>query len=179
MYSYEDRIRAVKLYIKLGKHTRPTIGQLGYPTKNALKIWHREYEHSRDLQVGYVRLRQKYSTEQMQAAVLPMRPGQLERSRTTTSATAPRTCSPRSMCGPAQSSARCTGATAVSISGTSWPPSSDPLCLGWTCTWCWTTPALTRHLLSSASCCAIPACICTSRPPRRPGSTWWSAGSPS
>jgi transposase InsO family protein/transposase-like protein len=69
MYSYEDRIRAVKLYIKLGKRTRPTIRQLGYPTKNALKSWHREYEHSRDLQVGYVRSRQKYSDEQKQAAV--------------------------------------------------------------------------------------------------------------
>ncbi len=53
MYSYEDRIRAVKLYIKLGKRIRPTIRQLGYPTKNALKSWYREYEQSRDLQVGY------------------------------------------------------------------------------------------------------------------------------
>lgn len=29
MYSYEDRIRAVKLYIKLGKRTGATIRQLG------------------------------------------------------------------------------------------------------------------------------------------------------
>ena len=69
MYSYEDRIRAVKLYIKLGKRLRATIRQLGYATKNALKSWHREYEHSRDLQVNYVRSRQKYSTEQKQAAL--------------------------------------------------------------------------------------------------------------
>ena len=69
MYLYEDRIRAVKLYIKLGKRTGPTIRQLGFPTKNALKSWHREYEHSRDLQVRYVRSRQKYSDEQKQAAV--------------------------------------------------------------------------------------------------------------
>ena len=41
MYLNEDRIRAVKLYIKLGKRTAPTIRQLGYPTKNALKSWHR------------------------------------------------------------------------------------------------------------------------------------------
>ena len=44
MYSYEDRIRAVELYIKLGKRTSPTIRQLGYPTKNALKGWYREYQ---------------------------------------------------------------------------------------------------------------------------------------
>mgnify|MGYP001339380661 FL=1 len=44
MYSYEDRLRAVRLYIKLGKRIGLTIRQLGYPTKNALKTWYREYE---------------------------------------------------------------------------------------------------------------------------------------
>lgn len=37
MYSYEDRIRAVTLYIKLGKRFGATIQQLGYATKNSLK----------------------------------------------------------------------------------------------------------------------------------------------
>lgn len=55
MYSYEDRLRAVRLYIKLGKRVGLTIRQLGYPTKNALKAWCREYEQSRDLPAGYVR----------------------------------------------------------------------------------------------------------------------------
>ena len=44
MFSYEDRLRAVQLYIKLGKRVGLTIRQLGYPTKNALKSWYREYE---------------------------------------------------------------------------------------------------------------------------------------
>ena len=48
MYSYDDRIRAVELYIKLGKRVRATIRQLGYPTKNALKSWCREYEQALD-----------------------------------------------------------------------------------------------------------------------------------
>jgi len=69
MYSYEDRIRAVELYIKLGKRVRATIGQLGYSTKNALKGWYREYERRLALPKGYVRPRQKYSQEQMEAAV--------------------------------------------------------------------------------------------------------------
>ena len=69
MYSYEDRIRAVRLYIKLGKRTGATIRQLGYPTKNALKSWHREYEQGRDLQVGYARSKPKYSDEQKKVAV--------------------------------------------------------------------------------------------------------------
>ncbi len=37
MYSYEDRIRAFKLYIKVGQCTGETIRQLGYPTKNSLR----------------------------------------------------------------------------------------------------------------------------------------------
>ena len=68
MYSYEDRIRAVKLYIKLGKRTGATIRKLGYPTKNALKNWHREYAQGRDLPVGYTRLKPKYSDEQKKVA---------------------------------------------------------------------------------------------------------------
>ncbi|EKS71999.1 integrase catalytic subunit [Burkholderia sp. SJ98] len=36
MYSYEDRLRAVQLYLKLGKRIRATIRKLGYPTKNSL-----------------------------------------------------------------------------------------------------------------------------------------------
>ena len=49
MYSYEDRLRAVQLYIKLGKRVGLTVRQLGYPTKNALKTWYREYEQRHDL----------------------------------------------------------------------------------------------------------------------------------
>jgi putative transposase len=69
MYLYEDRIRAVKLYIKLGKRTGATIRQLGYPTKNALKSWHRDYEQGRDLLLGYALSRSKYSEEQNKVAV--------------------------------------------------------------------------------------------------------------
>ena len=69
MYSYEERIRALKLYVKLGKRLGITIRQLGYPTKNSLIGWYREYERYRDLQMGYVRSSGKYSVEQMQVAV--------------------------------------------------------------------------------------------------------------
>ena len=69
MYSYEDRIRAVELYIKLGKRLRATIRQLGYPTKNSLIGWYREYERSRELRVEYSRSGQKYSDQQKHAAV--------------------------------------------------------------------------------------------------------------
>lgn len=69
MYSYEDRVRAVKLYIKLGKRTGATIRQLGYATKNSLKAWHREYEKNLDLRATYVRAQPKYSVEERTLAV--------------------------------------------------------------------------------------------------------------
>ncbi len=69
MYSYEDRMRAVHLYIKLGKRVRATILQLGYPTKASLANWHREYERCLDLPQGYQRSKPKYSHAQQQQAV--------------------------------------------------------------------------------------------------------------
>ena len=68
MYSYEDKIRAVELYIRLGKRVKATIRQLGYPTKNALKGWYREQERRGDLAKGYHRA-PRYSTVQQQAAL--------------------------------------------------------------------------------------------------------------
>lgn len=68
MYSYEDRLRAVLLYVKLGKRVGLTLRQLGYPTKNALKSWHREYEQRLELHAGYVR-RTKFSNAQKKRAV--------------------------------------------------------------------------------------------------------------
>jgi transposase InsO family protein/transposase-like protein len=45
-----------------------TIRQLGYPTKNSLKSWHREFEKRHDLPTGYVR-RPRYSKAQKERAV--------------------------------------------------------------------------------------------------------------
>lgn len=54
IYSHADRIRAVELYIKLGKRVKATLPQLGYPIKNALSHWYCEYEQHRDLYVRCV-----------------------------------------------------------------------------------------------------------------------------
>ncbi|KMK64481.1 IS3 family transposase [Puniceibacterium sp. IMCC21224] len=69
MYSYEDRMRAVELYIKLGKRVRATIRELGYPTKNALKGWHREYERRQDLRIRSVSRPPKFSDAQKRVAL--------------------------------------------------------------------------------------------------------------
>ena len=64
MYSYEDRMRAVELYIKLGKRLGATIRELGYPTKNALKGWFREYERQQDLPIRSAPRPPKFSAKQ-------------------------------------------------------------------------------------------------------------------
>jgi transposase-like protein len=69
MYSYEDRIRAVELFIKLGMRVRPTIRQLGYPTKNSLKGWYREYQQRQDLPKSYAEREPKFSQAQKAAAL--------------------------------------------------------------------------------------------------------------
>lgn len=43
MYSYDDRLRAVKLYIQYGKSAADTIRELGYPSRKNLRRWYRSY----------------------------------------------------------------------------------------------------------------------------------------
>lgn len=69
MYSYEERMRAVELYIKLGKRVRATIRELGYPTKKSLKGWHREFERRQDLRIRSVSRPPKFSDAQKRMAL--------------------------------------------------------------------------------------------------------------
>jgi putative transposase len=69
MYTYEERLKALELYVKLGKRSGATIRQLGYPTKNSLKKWHQEFLKCGDLHVAYARSKRKYSVEQMNVAI--------------------------------------------------------------------------------------------------------------
>jgi len=69
MHGYEDRSRAVALYIKLGKRVQATIRELGYPTKNTLMCWYREYERCRDLSIVSALRPTKFSEAQKQAAL--------------------------------------------------------------------------------------------------------------
>ncbi len=69
MYSYEDRMRAVALYIKLGKRPKAAIRQLGYPSKNALKGWCREYERHPELRLGFAPRAPKFTQAQKEVAV--------------------------------------------------------------------------------------------------------------
>ena len=68
MYSYEDRMRAVLLYIKYGKRTAPVIRELGYPSRKNLPRWYRAYVQMGDLP-RRSRPKPRYTPEQKEAAV--------------------------------------------------------------------------------------------------------------
>ncbi len=68
MYSYEERKKAVELYIKFDKSACSVVRELGYPTTRMLTLWYREY-----LENGYLheksRLQKGYTAEQIAVAV--------------------------------------------------------------------------------------------------------------
>ncbi len=68
MYSYEDRMKAVQLYIKYDHSISSVICKLGYPTKTMLLRWYKEYMATGDLRKVYKK-EPKYSEEQKQMAL--------------------------------------------------------------------------------------------------------------
>ena len=43
MYSKKEKLKAIKLYIKYNKKSSTVRRELGYPTKNALRNWYKDY----------------------------------------------------------------------------------------------------------------------------------------
>jgi transposase-like protein len=68
MYSYDERIKAVKLYFKYHKNNAAVIRELGYPDRQSLYKWVKEYESNGDLRNEFKR-KSKYSTEERKVAV--------------------------------------------------------------------------------------------------------------
>ena len=69
MYSYEDRLKAVKLYIQYDRSYASVYRELGYPpSSHSIKLWVKEYEQNGDLHTSYNKAN-KYSDEQRQAAI--------------------------------------------------------------------------------------------------------------
>ena len=71
MYSYEDRIKAVELYVQSGFSPKAVFNALGYPSKNSVKTWYREYLEEVDGGDRHdcYRRRERYTLEQKRAAV--------------------------------------------------------------------------------------------------------------
>ena len=69
MYSYEERLKAVQLYIHYDKSYASVFRELGYPpSSHSIKLWYKEYEETGDLHKSYSSS-SKYSDEQRKAAV--------------------------------------------------------------------------------------------------------------
>ncbi len=47
MYSYEDRMKAIRLYEKYGKRPAAVVRELGYPNRRMLAKWYQEYKEGR------------------------------------------------------------------------------------------------------------------------------------
>ena len=69
MYSQEQRLKAVKLYIQYGHHAATVLRELGYPNSaQSLVNWYREFERSGTLHSNY-QAALKYTQEQRAVAV--------------------------------------------------------------------------------------------------------------
>ncbi|WP_320128928.1 IS3 family transposase [uncultured Sphaerochaeta sp.] len=66
MYSYEERKKAVFLYMKYGKSISAVIRELGYPDRKSLTKWYQEFKVYGDLPKAS---KQRYTEKQKNAAV--------------------------------------------------------------------------------------------------------------
>ena len=67
MYSYEDRMKAVQLYITYGRSAAAVVREPGHPSRKNLRRWYRTYVETGGLPEG-ARPKLKYSIEQKQRA---------------------------------------------------------------------------------------------------------------
>lgn len=68
MYSYQDRLKAVRLYIKYDLCAADTVRELGYPDRKMLVRWYKEYQETGGLHKQFVKS-PKYTSNNMQIAV--------------------------------------------------------------------------------------------------------------
>lgn len=69
MYSYEDRMKAINLYIKYHYRATPVIKELGYPNRHMLVKWYQEYSITGTVHRKARTGKEKYSQEQKDRAL--------------------------------------------------------------------------------------------------------------
>lgn len=71
MYSREERMKAIELYIKYDKCAADVVHELGYPSRGMLPRWYKAYLKEQETGVLWKRYSRspKYSFEQKKAAV--------------------------------------------------------------------------------------------------------------
>jgi len=55
MYSYDERVKAVNLYIKYDLSAADTVRELGYPGRKMLKLWYNEYQATGELHRKFIK----------------------------------------------------------------------------------------------------------------------------
>ena len=60
MYSREEQIRAIELWLKYGKRTMAVIRELGYPSRRLIPIWYKDYLKEQETGVIQKRLSEKH-----------------------------------------------------------------------------------------------------------------------
>ena len=68
MFSYEQRIKAVKLLIQYNMSYATVTRELGYPTSKSLRGWYQEYIKANSLHKTFVK-QYKYTEEQKQKRI--------------------------------------------------------------------------------------------------------------
>ncbi len=68
-YTYEERMKAVRLYIQYDSSPSAVIHELGYPSRNMLTAWYREYMAAGKLPGKNNLRKSKYTEEQRKTAV--------------------------------------------------------------------------------------------------------------
>lgn len=68
MYSYQDRMKPVQLYIENGHSLMAIIRELGYPSRGMLARWYKEYQENGYLHHRYEK-KPNFTQEQKQVAV--------------------------------------------------------------------------------------------------------------
>lgn len=69
MYSQEERMRAVQLYIKYNMSVAAVIRELGYPSRQMLYLWYKEFNETGALRNDSAHGHSKYSDRQRKQAV--------------------------------------------------------------------------------------------------------------
>ena len=68
MFSYEERLKAIKLLLQYDMSYSTVIRELGYPSKESLRNWYYEYRKEGKLHRDFVK-KTKYSKQEKQIAV--------------------------------------------------------------------------------------------------------------
>ena len=68
MFSYKERVKAVKLLLQYDISYATVLRELGYPSRESLVSWYKEYVQNGDLHQDYIK-KDKFTEEQKKEAV--------------------------------------------------------------------------------------------------------------